>query len=65
MWQNFLGFGLIIYGLVLFIFLKNSFREFSGRVRVPALAALANFMLCLLWPLTLLGFAILSRPKGE
>lgn len=65
MWSNFIGVGLIIYGLVLLIFLKNSFREFSGRVRVPALAVLANFMLCLLWPLTLLGFAILSRPRGE
>lgn len=54
-----IGICLILYGLGLLLFVRNSLQEFSRKFSVTTLAAMGNMILCLLWPLTLMGFALI------
>lgn len=52
---------LIVYGLIALVFLENTFREGHVRERAWDMPRVAGLLLCLVWPLLLIGIVILAR----
>ncbi|WP_377293517.1 hypothetical protein [Rhizobium sp. SG2393] len=52
--------GLLAYGIIALLFLENTFQEGHVRTRTWDVGRVLGLLLCLVWPLTLVGVVLVA-----